>query len=532
MVQQRPEKNAVALAETIEAPFEAGLDSYQRSQPGGNRSRFIVAGVVLHVAVEPHYQRRHQCPRQDVAGQHGEHHRLRQRHKQVVGHPGQEEHRHEHNTDAKGRDEGRHRDLLRAVQNGVVQRFARCHVPVDVLDGHRRIINQDSDRQRQAAQGHEIDRLAQRAQNGNGSEHRQRDGQRDDKRAAPRTQEQQNHQCRERGGDDPFPDDAGDGRPDEDGLVGKLLNAQVRGNAAEDARQGLFDAADYVERGSGAVLIDGEQRAPHAFIADNILLRLVAVPHLRHVPDADKRAIDGLDGEVAQLCHFLGRIIEIHGVFTAADFGGAAGQNQVLGVEGVDHINRRQVLGLEGGQVEVHRHYAVLAAVGPGHGRALHRGQANADLVGGQVEDGLLGKLRAADAVLQDCNGGGAVADDQRRRRARRHRADNRLRDCGHLRDAGVHGSALAEKDFDDADAVISGGLGMLDVVDQGGERALGVVVDALLHLLRVQAGVLPDDAYDGDVNGRKDVRWRAQEHERRKQQQHQRRHHEGIGPP
>ena len=256
-----------------------------------------------------------------------------------------------------------------------------------------------------------------------------------------------------------FPDDAGDGRADEDGLVGKLLNAQVRGKAAEDARQGLLDPADHVERGSGAGLIDGEQRAPHAFVADNILLWLVTVPHLRDVPDADERAVDSLDGEVAYLCHFLGGHIEIDGVFRAADFGGAAGQDQVLSVEGVDHIHRRQVLRLEGGQVEVHRHDAGLAAVRPGHGRPLHDGEPNANLVGGQVEDVLLGELGAADAVLQDRNRGGAVADDQRGRRAGRHRADHRLGDGGHLRHAGIHGGALAEKDLDDADAVIGSGL-------------------------------------------------------------------------
>ena len=48
------------------------------------------------------------------------------------------------------------------------ERFARRHVPVDVLDGHRGVIHQDAHRQRQPAQGHEVDRLAQRAENGDG----------------------------------------------------------------------------------------------------------------------------------------------------------------------------------------------------------------------------------------------------------------------------------------------------------------------------------------------------------------------------
>ena len=86
MVQHRPQQDAVALAEAVEAALEAGLHRRQRPQPGRRRGRLVVAGVVLHVAVEPHHQRRHQRPRQHVAGQHREHHRLGQRHEQVVRH--------------------------------------------------------------------------------------------------------------------------------------------------------------------------------------------------------------------------------------------------------------------------------------------------------------------------------------------------------------------------------------------------------------------------------------------------------------
>ena len=55
----------------------------------------------------------------------------------------------------------------------------------------------------------------------------------------------------------------------------------------QDARHGLLDPADHVERGGGAGLIDGEQRAAHAVVAHDVLLRLVAVAHLGHVAHAD-----------------------------------------------------------------------------------------------------------------------------------------------------------------------------------------------------------------------------------------------------
>ena len=49
------------------------------------------------------------------------------------------------------------------------------------------------------------------------------------KRAAPRAEEQQNHQRRQRRGDDAFPHDAGDGRADEERLVGEFLHLKSGG---------------------------------------------------------------------------------------------------------------------------------------------------------------------------------------------------------------------------------------------------------------------------------------------------------------
>ena len=45
---------------------------------------------------------------------------------------------------------------MRAVENGGLDLFALLQVPVDVLDRHRRIVDQDADRQRQAAERHEL----------------------------------------------------------------------------------------------------------------------------------------------------------------------------------------------------------------------------------------------------------------------------------------------------------------------------------------------------------------------------------------
>ena len=47
---------------------------------------------------------------------------------------------------------------------GAHQRLAHGHVAMDILDLDRGVVHQDADRQRQAAQRHHVDGLAQQAQ--------------------------------------------------------------------------------------------------------------------------------------------------------------------------------------------------------------------------------------------------------------------------------------------------------------------------------------------------------------------------------
>ena len=71
--------------------------------------------------------------------------------------------------------------------------FAHGQIAVDVFNLDRGVIHQDSDGQRQPSQGHDVDGLAQRAEHDDGAENRQRNGNRDDQRAAPVAEEKQDH---------------------------------------------------------------------------------------------------------------------------------------------------------------------------------------------------------------------------------------------------------------------------------------------------------------------------------------------------
>jgi len=99
----------------------------------------------------------HQRPRQEIRREHGENHRLGQRHEEITGDAAQKEHRQEHDADAQGRHESGNGDLRRAVQNRLFNFLALIQIPVGVLDLHGGVIHQHAHREREPAERHNVD---------------------------------------------------------------------------------------------------------------------------------------------------------------------------------------------------------------------------------------------------------------------------------------------------------------------------------------------------------------------------------------
>jgi len=91
---------------------------------------------------------------------------------------------------------------------------------------------------------------------------------------------------------------------------------------------------------------------------------------------------------------------------------------------------------------------------------------------------------------------------------------------------------ARLEEDLGDADGGVGGRLDVLDIVDGRGERALEQRRHAAGHLLRRQAGVLPDDRDDRDADVGEDIDRRAQRRQRPDDQDREREHDKGVGTP
>ena len=101
----------------------------------------------------------------------------------------------------------------RAVHDRGAHVLAVLEMPVDVLDRDGGVVDQDADGERQAAQRHDVERLAAGRQGGDGAEDGERDRRGDDDRGPPAAQEEQDHQAGQRRRDDAFADHALRWRP-------------------------------------------------------------------------------------------------------------------------------------------------------------------------------------------------------------------------------------------------------------------------------------------------------------------------------
>ena len=162
----------------------------------------------MDVAHQQHDERGHERPRQDVRRDHREHHRFGEGDEQEARDARQEEHGHEHDADAERGHERRDADLAGADQDRLLELGPAMEVPLDVLDGHDRLVDQDPDGEREPAQRHQVEGLAHDLQRQDRRQDRQWNRERDDERAAPVAEEQQDHRGGERRRDQRLDDHA------------------------------------------------------------------------------------------------------------------------------------------------------------------------------------------------------------------------------------------------------------------------------------------------------------------------------------
>jgi hypothetical protein len=217
-------------------------------------------------------------------------------------------------------------------------------------------------------------------------------------------------------------------------------------------------------------------------------------------------------------------------VLEISDLLGADRRDQVLRRQRVGDILSGKAKRLHRARIEIDLDLALLAAIGPRDRSTGHRDQRRAQLVGGEVEQVLLGQSFTCQRKLDDRHGGGVVVQDQRRRRTRRQLPQHGLRDRRDLRVRRADIDIGLEEDLDDAGAVVGIGNDVLDVVDGGGQRALKRRDDASGHLVRRQAGIRPDHPDHRNPDFGENIGRCPQGGERPDDQQQKCQHDERIG--
>ena len=181
MIDEPGKQKLVCQAKPLESLFELLLHQHKRIARSG--------GSMLSRPQKVHCQRGDQRPRKDVRSHHREDHRLGERHEQVARHPVQEEHGNKDDRYAKSRDQGRYGNLLGAFQDRLPDFLPFTENSIDVLDLDSGVIHQDANRERQAAEGHHVDRFMQCAEHDNRSKDGKRNRDGDNQSAAPASEE-------------------------------------------------------------------------------------------------------------------------------------------------------------------------------------------------------------------------------------------------------------------------------------------------------------------------------------------------------
>ena len=516
------EHDVVLAAHALELAFEAALETAEEAYG------WIV--TVFLSLEQVHRQRGDQRERVDIGGDHGEYDGFRKRHEEITGDAGEEEHRQKNDADAERGDQGGNRDLGGALEDGMAQGLALFQIALNVFDGDGGVVDEDADGKREAAEGHGVDGLAKHAEHDDRGEDGKWDGDSNDDGRAPTAEEQQDHERRERGGDDAFADHAFNRGAHKDGLVGQRREPDALRDGGEDLRKQRTHALDHVQRGCRAVLEHADEHAAAAILPHDVGLHAEAIRDAGDVVEIYGCSVNLLEGNVAEVGDGARRAVGAHVVLGGADFDGARGGDDVLLRQRGQQIAGRDALGLHGGLIHVDENLALFAAVRQRYNGAGNADQLRADKVGGGIVKGLLRHALAGDTNLQDGYAGCREVEDLRRQDAGRELAQQKLRGCGNLRVGGVEAGAGLEENLDHDFAVVGGRLNVLNVIDQCGQSLLVGRGQPALKLLGIQAGIGPADRDHGDVDVGEDVGGGAKDDDRAQQQDQQGKNNEGVG--
>ena len=474
-------------------------------------------------------ERGHERAREQITRDHRKDHGERERLEDKRRGPGEQKNRQEHDADAGGGNELGEGNLLCPVDDGIAHGFAGGDLALDVFDFDEGVVHQDADGEREAAEGHQVERGAGETEAKNRAEQRERNRGEDDQRRAPRSEKQQNYEGHERAHEDDLAQDVVDGRPDKDGLVEDGLDLYAGRRGCADGRQAGHDPVDDFERRRVPELQGGDDDGVLAVKPGDVGAEGLAVADVGDIAQQNDPAIDIAHRQVEKLGDGDRAGVDADGEIAATGAEGTGRQSLVLRGESAAHIRGGEPVGVERIGIQIDHDLPLGAAVGQGEAQAGDFLQLGAHGEPGKIEDRAVGERIGRQHELDDRHARRARLDNDRRHGAGGHPAQNRLRDGGDLGERALDVYPGLEPQPHDRDAV--DGLGaefehIIDVVERG---RLGEGRDLRGHLGGIQPAVRPDEHDLGAVHPRHDIGGRALNRQSAEQRDQNRKDGDGV---
>ncbi len=176
---------------------------------------------------EPRAAHRREGERLEQGEEHGDRDRDAELEEELPDDPLHERDRQEDRDDGERRGGRREGDLARAGRRGLHLAFPHLAVPVDVLEHHDRVVDDDADDESQAEHRVGVQGEAEEVDDGEGPEDRGRDREEDVDGRRPRPEEEPADEARQEGREDEGEEDLVDRALDEDGRVPVDLEPQA-----------------------------------------------------------------------------------------------------------------------------------------------------------------------------------------------------------------------------------------------------------------------------------------------------------------
>ena len=192
-----------------------------------------------------------------------------------------------------------------------------------------------------------------------------------------------------------FAHDSHDRSAHEHGLIEVDLQVHPLRRGSLDNRQRVARRLHHGQSRRVGVLEDGEIGRALAVDVHDAALFGIAVRHLGHVSQQNRRRAHDLDRDAAELRHCVRAGVELHRIVGVADPGIARRQNHVRSLQRADYVSGRQPLGGECLRVDVDDDLAFFPAERRGRRKPGNREQADPNEVQAVVVELLLGESLA-----------------------------------------------------------------------------------------------------------------------------------------